>query len=448
MSKGRRVLWKARPPWNSVNYGIRRKGTRTAGRLLNYKTRRPRETASRVLNAQIREGGTCRCPVLRKTILQSPEQLPAPTLSARVALVEGRHSMANNKRKSNRLFIESESSKVRNPVYVGASLSAETSAVHVNRLITRAESACGLNDTQLLEAAGRELSLMKGEAEAIGIYYLAVAERRRGNVELSRGMLESVLPELPQRFRARALMSLARTFGDGLIDDAKPIYEQALSESPFDVNVFALASRMLARGNLDKMIRIGPMAEAAGISRPDTLLDYWNELALEFAASGHIEQASKTIEFVLRMPAALQKPNYLDTAEQIERDRARPAPTRCMPGRRGYSALSFLKSELRIRQRMQSWIRKNRRAELEPDGPTEKPGLATLPPLILPRLGSIAPTRGPDCGQHSRSQGSFNRLPIFDKPDGLMRSKAVPSGAHLGNARAPPIGRYCYYDER
>src|SRR5580704_16863227 len=157
-------------------------------------------------------------------------------------------------------FIDCSSRKKRNVVCVPGSLSSDGSVVYISRLVKKAEAACTLSDTAALESIARELIPLKGEAEVIGLYYLAVCERRKGNLELSREILESILPDLPQRFRAQALMSLARCYKDGLSADAAPLYLQAIREAGNDLAVIAGANRILAIGGLDRMRDLYPTA--------------------------------------------------------------------------------------------------------------------------------------------------------------------------------------------
>jgi hypothetical protein len=359
-------------------------------------------------------------------------------------------------------FIDCSSRKKRNVVCVPGSLSSDGSVVYISRLVKKAEAACTLSDTAALESIARELIPLKGEAEVIGLYYLAVVGRRKGNLELSREILESILPDLPQRFRAQALMSLARTYGDGLIREAEPLYVEALREAGGDLQVIAGASRILARGNLDRMVDLSPIAEAAGKARPDTLLDYWNELALELDAAGHTDQANQVISFVLRMPAALQKPHYADTALQVDRDATAQTHLKMnakssvatKPGRfvkcRGLSAsLAFLNREAKILKRYNSWIRKN---SIDRSRPEPAPSFArtpkAVPRSILRRVTARAPTRGPDCRRrYSRggNQGSFNRLPTAGSDRTGSLSTDSLSGTHQGRARGPPHRRFYEY---
>jgi tetratricopeptide (TPR) repeat protein len=200
------------------------------------------------------------------------------------------------------------------------------------RLIQLAEHFFGLRDIDSL----REMSLVLqtlpiAEAPIIGQYYHALAIRRNGNIDESLPLLEDVADSAPMTYRARALQTLGAIYHtQGRIDEALRFYPEArraaspetgcdmLTTLLVDQEIACIKSEMGDHlGALADYQKISPLVQIVSRQNPLYYYFYHNELAVEFAELGRLDEAKAACEIAINSPFAPAYPEWSETRDEI-----------------------------------------------------------------------------------------------------------------------------------
>ena len=189
---------------------------------------------------------------------------------------------------------------------------------------------------QLTEAAELLVSLPGERAQAVGKFYLATHAARQGDLATAINLLESVAGcEATPRYRARALQSLGLAYRySGDREGARHLYELArenaarLPQQDFVTIIRAgmtIAELHGSEGDHQRSLAhlraIRPAVELAARIAPVYLPLWANDVAIDLAGLGRIEEARKFAAFAVASPFAQAWPEWRETALEIEQAR-------------------------------------------------------------------------------------------------------------------------------
>jgi tetratricopeptide (TPR) repeat protein len=227
----------------------------------------------------------------------------------------------------------------------GAVRAAQLQELSAARLLAQAERAYLSRDIAGMSRAADALLMLQSEgARAAGLFYRAMCERRAGREIEAARLFASVAscPAAP-RFRARAMqaLGLARQY-QGEYTEAVRLYGEAItaSHAARDAVAFVRAGLTLSEvqsenGNhdqaLDHLRAIRPAVEVLGKAEPFYLHLFANEVAFELLQAGRLNEARRFAAFALASPVALAYPEWLETAQAIERQAEAKAALNARP---------------------------------------------------------------------------------------------------------------------
>jgi len=200
------------------------------------------------------------------------------------------------------------------------------------RLIQLAEHFFGLRDIDSLREVSLVLQTLPiAEAQIIGQYYRALAIRRNGDIDESLPLLEVVADGAPMAYRARALQTLGAIYHtQGRIDEALRFYPEARraasSENGCDLLTTLLLDQEIAciksemgdhRGALADYEKLSPLVQMVSRQNPLYFYFYHNELAVEFAELGRLDEAEAACEIAIDSPFAPAYPEWSETRDDI-----------------------------------------------------------------------------------------------------------------------------------
>lgn len=197
------------------------------------------------------------------------------------------------------------------------------------RLTALAQHVYTLRRMDDVEQASRILiNLPLAEYRKIGLYYYALAIKRRGQTVQAESLLERVADDAPIRYRGQALLSLgAFAIARGELESALPFYKQALRvASKKDLLITAQTLKMVAvvkgmdgdhRGAIADLESLLPAVRAVSVYRPEFLCDYSNSLAVELGEVGRLEEAQNVSRIALASPYASAYPEWRETWDEI-----------------------------------------------------------------------------------------------------------------------------------
>ena len=186
---------------------------------------------------------------------------------------------------------------------------------------------------QLTEAAELLVSLPGESAQAVGRFYLATPAAKQGDLATAINLLESVAGcKATPRYRARALQSLGLAYRyKGDRDGARRLYELARSNAARlpqqDFVTIIRAGMTLSdlsaiegdhRASIEQLKAIRPVVELAAIIAPVYAPMWCNNVALDLAGLGRIDEARRFAAFAVASPYARAYPEWLETAQEIE----------------------------------------------------------------------------------------------------------------------------------
>lgn len=201
------------------------------------------------------------------------------------------------------------------------------------RLIAIADQAHPFRQMDVVEQASDILlSLpLPREIRSIASYYKAFCLKRRGELDKARAIFERVVDEVPQGYRAKAIIALGSVaFDRSDFQSATPLYIEgnrtAMCARKFDPLVVFYAQSALAilksiDGNhkdalsdLEKML---PLIRAVGTSYPPLYYNHLNSLAVEMIEVGQITEAQNICKIMLASPLASAYPEWRETCNDL-----------------------------------------------------------------------------------------------------------------------------------
>ena len=196
-----------------------------------------------------------------------------------------------------------------------------------NRLIKLADQAHAFRQFDQLKEYGQILSNSPIKSyQVTGCYYLAVAANSRGNgdQEAARKLFEFVAEAAPQKYRAKAILSLAALSlhaGD-YNSQFRFLIEAGRASSDLSTAVRAhlgLAIYKSMEGFHQQSLRdLEDLYRLARLSQPIVFFDYLNSLAVELGEAGRAEEAGNICKVILASPFAPAYPEWRETAEDLK----------------------------------------------------------------------------------------------------------------------------------
>jgi tetratricopeptide (TPR) repeat protein len=203
-------------------------------------------------------------------------------------------------------------------------------------LVGIARQARLLRQTEVVEWASRALLALPlpFELQLMAHYYEAYCQQQAGQTEASRITLTKVADEAPPGYRERAIVDLGScSFRAGdLQASAAYFLEAARSARNTDFLIHIEAVRNLAivrsvdgdhRGALRDLERLHPIIKSLSGHYPSLYHNHLNSLAIEMSQLGRNREANQIISTLLASPIAERYPEWRETAEEIELNKAR-----------------------------------------------------------------------------------------------------------------------------
>lgn len=213
---------------------------------------------------------------------------------------------------------------------------------------------------QLTEAAELLVSLPHQWAQAAGTYYLALRYIRQGEHAKAARLLESVISsEAAPTIRARAIQSLGMIYRRERDDkEAARLYREAARLAGKDFVTIIRAGMNLAdilgsEGDhlkaIDHLRAIWPAVESVACVAPFYIPAWCNEVALDLAGLGRIEEARRFAVLAVSSPFARAYPEWLETAQEIEKQaREKAAQNRIQRPAVEQARITSIKPKLRL----------------------------------------------------------------------------------------------------
>jgi tetratricopeptide (TPR) repeat protein len=165
----------------------------------------------------------------------------------------------------------------------------------------------------------------------IGQYYQALVINRNGHKYQALALFEAVADLAPRHYRARALQSLSGVHHElGQPDEALRFYPDALrmasSSNHRDLLTTLLVDLEMAwyksetgdhRGALADYEKLSPLVQIVSRQNPLYFYFYHNELAVEFAEVGRLDEAEAACAVALASPFASAYPEWSETRDEI-----------------------------------------------------------------------------------------------------------------------------------
>jgi tetratricopeptide (TPR) repeat protein len=211
-----------------------------------------------------------------------------------------------------------------------------------NEVIRFAEHAYLRRDLDALEEMSRILTnLPVDAARQIGLYYHALAIKRKGDMDEAQTLLETVADNAPLTYRARAIQSLGALYYDrGQFDETLRFQLEALRVAS-DKNAQGLQATMLAhweisviknlcgdhKGAFSDLKSLNPLVSRVAKQKPFYFYAYCNALAVALGELGRVAEADSACKIALASPFAPAYPEWSETRDEIaaKRDHATPS---------------------------------------------------------------------------------------------------------------------------
>jgi tetratricopeptide (TPR) repeat protein len=211
-----------------------------------------------------------------------------------------------------------------------------------SELIQFAEQAYLRRDVDTLDEISHVLmNLPVDAARQIGLYYHALAIKRKGHLDEAQTLLETVADNAPLSYRARAIQSLGALHYDrGQLDETLRFQIEALRVAS-DGNAHALQTTLVAhweisivrglegdhKGALSDLKRLSPLVNLIAKQKPFYFYAYCNALAVGLGESGRIAEAEAASAIALASPFASAYPEWAETRQELEAKRASATPS-------------------------------------------------------------------------------------------------------------------------
>ena len=211
-----------------------------------------------------------------------------------------------------------------------------------NEVIQFAEQAYLRRDLDSLEEISRVLTnLPVDAARQIGLYYHALAIKRKGDTVEAQTLFETVADNAPIAYRARAIQGLGANYlGKGQLNEALRFQLEALREAS-DKDAHGLQTMLMAhwdiaivrsfggdhKGALAHFERFRPLVCHVAKRQPFYFYKYHNALAVELSETGRIEEAKACSRIALASPFASAYPEWRETRDEIAAKRTSATPS-------------------------------------------------------------------------------------------------------------------------
>jgi hypothetical protein len=200
-----------------------------------------------------------------------------------------------------------------------------------DRLVALAEHAYCFRQIETVKQASQLLMIfpLGSEYKKISNHYSALYKYQTGQFPEALKLFKTLAEDAPQKFRARALLSMAGTFFDsGDFSSSTPLYLEAgrAGDRCGDLFTVAQSQKMIAilkgmggdhQGALDHLESVFPTIRAASSSYPYLYYDYLNSFAVEMTKVGRLEEAKRASDLTLASAYASAYPEWRETREEI-----------------------------------------------------------------------------------------------------------------------------------
>jgi tetratricopeptide (TPR) repeat protein len=164
---------------------------------------------------------------------------------------------------------------------------------------------------------------------AVAEYYRAYALDKSDDIQLTQGVLETLVYRVPAEYRSRLLLAIGncRLASREVAESRKVYLETARAATGIDPLTKCSALRMLAlarsyegdhQGSLADLERLFPVNRSFAAIYPEDYRYYLNNLAYELGEVGRIDEAKAAINVALRSPYADRFPDWAETAQELE----------------------------------------------------------------------------------------------------------------------------------
>ncbi len=207
----------------------------------------------------------------------------------------------------------------------------------IARKLTRiAELAYGRRDVATLEAVSQILSnLPMKAAKDVGLYYSAIAANRRGDHDEARSILEPLSETASPIIKARSIQTLGviHWYQKDFEESARLHIEAAKAARDVDGFTLFLAFGQAAsvkgdtgdhRQAVDDLENLWPIVRVVSREHPHLFYQYHNEIAVELAAIGRINEARQAIKIAMATPISLAYPEWQETAAELAEPASAP----------------------------------------------------------------------------------------------------------------------------
>ncbi len=198
------------------------------------------------------------------------------------------------------------------------------------RKLTRiAELAYGRRDITTLDAVSPILSnLPMKAAQDAGLYYSAIAANRRGNCEQACSILEPLAETASQMIKARSIQTLGviHWYRRDFDESARLQIEAAKAARDVDGFTLLIALCQIAavkgdagdhRQAVSDLENLWPIVQVVSREHPHFFYQYHNEIAVELAAVGRINEAREAIKVAMATPISEAYPEWQETAAEL-----------------------------------------------------------------------------------------------------------------------------------
>jgi len=211
-----------------------------------------------------------------------------------------------------------------------------------NALIQFAEQAYLRRDLATLEDVSRVfMNLPVDAAGQVGLYYHALAIKRKGDLDGAQMLLETVADNAPLNYRARALQGLGANCHDkSQLNEALRFQFEALRiasrKNDHGLQTMLMAHfeiaivRSLAgdhNGALSQFEKLWPIVNHIAKQHPFYFYLFHNELAVELGEVGRLEEAEAACKVALASPFASAYPEWAETRQELEAKRTSATPS-------------------------------------------------------------------------------------------------------------------------
>jgi tetratricopeptide (TPR) repeat protein len=192
-----------------------------------------------------------------------------------------------------------------------------------------AELAYGRRDVATLEAASRILSnLPMKTAQDAGLYYSALAANRRKDYSEARSILEPLCETASPIIKARSIQALGviHWYQNEFEESARFYVEAAKAACDVDGATLFCAFNEIAvikgitgdhRQAVDDLENLWPLVRVVSRCHPHLFYQYHNEIAVELAAVGRIDEARQAIKVAMSNPISEAYLEWQETAAEL-----------------------------------------------------------------------------------------------------------------------------------